>query len=199
MVSRPQNLSFTWINPHGAVHRVYSHLKEVVPVKRIHAGRGLVLLTAGLVVLLGAGGMVAALAKGGFDEFGYNYNARVFVGPADGVDRNLDGKVWGDPTYANDHLVMKWSKAWDDARFHGAAWTRDAWCTNHWNGNVPGGSGEVWHYKIIWVGPELEGSPYWVPGGYAIWGQFEVIFSHGTVANEHFWEAHAVPTGLMTR
>lgn len=30
--------------------------------------------------------------------------------------------VWGDPTYANDHLVMKWSKAWDDARFHGEPW-----------------------------------------------------------------------------
>jgi len=43
----------------------------------------------------------------GFDEFGYNYQARIFVGSADGVDRLLDGKVWGDPTYANDHLKMK--------------------------------------------------------------------------------------------
>jgi hypothetical protein len=93
------------------------------------------------------------MAKGGFDEFGYNYQARVFVGKADGVDRVLDGAVWGDPTYANDHLVMKWSKAWDDARFHGAPWTPDAWEDNEWNGAVPGGSGEVWHYKIIWVGP----------------------------------------------
>jgi hypothetical protein len=32
------------------------------------------------------------------------------LGKADGVDRVLDGKVWGDPTYANDWLVMKWSK-----------------------------------------------------------------------------------------
>jgi len=69
----------------------------------------------------------AAGDNGGFDEFGYNYKARVFVGRADGVDRVLDGKVWGDPTYANDWLVMKWSKAWDDARFHGAPWTPDAW------------------------------------------------------------------------
>lgn len=152
-------------------------------------------------VLVGVGSVVLALAKGGggFDEFGYNYNARIFVGPADGVDRNLDGTVWGDPTYANDQLVMKWSKAWDDARFRGAEWTRDAWCTNHWNGNVPGGSGEVWHYMIVWVGPELEESPYWVEGGYPIWGQFEVIFSHGTSPDGHFWEVHAVPTGLMTR
>jgi len=131
----------------------------------------------------------------GFDEFGYNYSARIFVGPADGVDRKLDGCVWGDPTYANDHLKMKWSKAWDDALFHGGKWGPDAYEDNQWNGKVPGGSGETWHYKIIWVGSELEKSPYWREGGYAIWGQFEVIMSHGTVANEHIWETHAIPTG----
>jgi len=138
-------------------------------------------------------------AKGGFDQYGYNYNARIFVGKADGVDRTLDGTVWGDPMYANDHLVMKWSKAWDDARFNGAPWTPAAWETNEWNGQVSGGSGEVWHYKIVWVGAELETSPYWVPGGYAIWGQFEVIFSHGTGPDGHFWETHAIPTGFMVK
>jgi len=46
----------------------------------------------------------------------------------------------------------------------------DAWCTNEWNGAFPGGSGEVWHYKIIWVEPELENSLYWREGGYSIWG-----------------------------
>lgn len=146
--------------------------------------------------------VAAAWAKGGYDEFGYNYQARLFNGAADGVDRNLDGMVWGDPTYANDRLNMKWSRAWDEARFHGGQWTADAWCTNHWNGRMPGGSGEVWHYKIIWVGPELEASPLWRPGGYAIWGQFEVISSHGTVPDPmvhimmHIWETHAHPSGL---
>ena len=105
----------------------------------------------------------------GFDEFGYNYNARIFNGKADGVDRVLDGMVWGDPTYANDHLVMKWSKGWDEARFHGATWGPDAWEDNEWNGKVPGGSGEVWHYKISWVGEDPENSPYWREGGYSIW------------------------------
>jgi hypothetical protein len=139
---------------------------------------------------------IAVLAGGnGFDEFGYNYQARIFVGTADGVDRNLDGKLWGDPTYANDHLVMKWSKAWDEARFHDAPWTCDAWEDNEWNGKVPGGSGEVWHYKIVWVGPELEDSPCWRDGGYAIWGQFEVILSQGTIANEHIWDTLANPAG----
>ena len=137
-----------------------------------------------------------ALAKGGFDQYGYNYGARLFNGPADGVDRNLDGTYWGSTLYANDHLVMKWSKGWDAARFGGAAWGPDAWCTNHWNGRVPGGSGENWHYKIIWVGSGLEDSPYWRDGGYPIWGQFEVIFSHGTTPDGHFWETHATPSGL---
>lgn len=132
---------------------------------------------------------------GGFDEFGYNYKARIFVGPGDGCDRNLDGTIWGDPTYAKDHLVMKWSKAWDDARFNGAPWTPDAWTDNEWNGKGPGGSGEVWHYKIIWVGAELENSKYWKEGGYPIWGQFEVIIDQGTIDGEHIWNTHAIPTG----
>lgn len=149
------------------------------------------------VLVLLAVGLVApvALAKGGFDEFGYNYQARVFVGAADGVDRNLDGTVWGDPTYANDHLVMKWSKGWNDARFNGAQWGPEAWEDNEWNGNVPGGSGEVWHYKIIWVGSDLENSPYWHIGGYAIWGQFEVIMDQGTANGVHSFLTHAIPTG----
>ena len=137
-----------------------------------------------------------ALGKGGFDEFGYNYGARLFSGPADGVDRTLDGAYWGDTAYAADRLVMKWSRAWDAAKFEGAAWGPDAWCSNHWNGRVPGGSGETWHYKIVWVGPDLEDSAYWRPGGYPIWGQFEVIFSHGTTPDGHFWETHATPAGL---
>lgn len=152
----------------------------------------LVLLTAMLIVLA----VTSAMAKGGFDEFGYNYGARLFSGSADGVDRTLDGTVWGDPLYGNDHLVMKWSKGWDVARFGGGAWGPDAWTTNHWNGRLRGGSAEVWHYKIVWVGPELEESPYWREGGYPIWGQFEVIFSHGTSPDGHFWETHATPTGL---
>ena len=139
--------------------------------------------------------LASSLFAGGADEFGYNYRAMVFNGPADGVDRNLDGTVWGDSTYGRDRLVMKWSKAWDEARFNGAGWNCNAWENNEWNGKVPGGSGEVWHYKIKWVGSELESSPCWSAGGYPIWGEFEVVMSQGSVANKHFWDAHAVPTG----
>ena len=148
-----------------------------------------------IAAIIAAVFVIPVAAKGGFDEFGYNYQARLFSGKADGVDRVLDGKVWGDPTYANDHLVMKWSKAWDDARFHGAPWTPDAWTSNEYNGAFPGGSGEVWHYKIVWVGPDLEASQYWREGGYAVWGQFEVIMDQCTIDGEHFWYAHANPTG----
>ncbi len=159
-------------------------------MKRIIIVVGMLLLMLAIAVPA-----YAQPAGKGFDEFGYNYQARIFVGAADGVDRTLDGTVWGDTFYANDHLVMKWSKAWDDARFHGAPWSPEAWCSNEWNGMVPGGSAEVWHYKIIWVGPELEASPYWREGGYAIWGQFEVILSQGVVGKKHIWETHATPSG----
>ena len=151
------------------------------------------LVVLATVVLLAV--PAAAFAGGGFAQFGYNYQARLFNGPADGVDRSLDGTVWGDPTYANDHLVMKWSKAWDAARFDGAAWTCDAWTDNEWNGMFPDGSGETWHYKIVWVGPELESSDCWREGGYAIWGEFEVILSHGTAGGENIWDVLVQPAG----
>lgn len=141
---------------------------------------------------------VAKPADVGFDEYGYNYQARIFVGPADGVDRNLDGTVWGDPTYANDHLVMKWSSAWDAARFDGEPWTPDAWCSNEWNGNVPGGSGEMETFKCVWVGfgPDgtEESSQYWRDGGYALWSGFEAIMDH-YAGQSGDWYAHAKPAG----
>lgn len=135
----------------------------------------------------------------GYDAYGYNYGARIFNGDADGVDRIDDGKLWGDPTYAADHLVMKWSKAWDDAKFNGKPWGPDAWTTNEWNGMGPDGTQETAHYKIVWVGPELESSVYWRDGGYAVWGEFEVIDDHGKTPDGHFRYAHAVPNGLGSK
>lgn len=137
----------------------------------------------------------ANASDGGFDQYGYNYQARTFVGLADGVDRVLDGTVWGDPTYAYDRLVMHWSQAWDDARFSGAAWTPDAWEDNEWDGACTGCSGEVWHYKIVWsqtcrdagVAPQ---------GGYCVWGEFAVLMDQGaTVGAGHTWLARVTPAG----
>ncbi|OGH10221.1 MAG: hypothetical protein A2152_02030 [Candidatus Levybacteria bacterium RBG_16_35_6] len=135
-------------------------------------------------------------ADKGFDQYGYNYQARVFVGAADGVDRTLNEEVWGDPTYANDHLVMKWSKAWDDARFNGAPWTPEAWVDNEWNGVRQDGSGWTEHAKIIWVGPGLGSSPYWREGGTAIWGEFEIIMDQGIDPTQgHQWWTQVSPAG----
>lgn len=155
-----------------------------------------VVLCLVLVSVIAVPTFAAAPASKGFNQFGYNYQARVFSGPADGVDKILDGMVWGDPTYANDHLVMKWSKAWDDASFNGAAWTADAWETNEWNGQVPGGSGISETVKIIWVGAALESSQYWRTGGYAVWGEFEVIMDKYTGNNPLFPPVKAIPNGF---
>jgi len=154
-----------------------------------------------LVALVVAPVQAAKPADAGFNEFGYNYTARNFVGTggswcaAKGYDWDCSGSAPMIP-YAKDKLVMKWNAEWD--RGNDEDWLNppyDAWENNEWNGAVPGGSGEVWHYKIVWVGPELQASPYWREGGYEIWGQFEVIMDQGTVDGEHLWVTHAIPSG----
>jgi hypothetical protein len=141
-------------------------------------------------------------AQKGFDAFGYNEQANIFVGDADGVDRMLNGKVWGDAFYTNDHLKMKWNDEWN--RGNNEGWTMppyNAHLDNSWNGKVPGGSGEVWHYKMVWTGKCTDGEAVFTDEreeGYCIWGQFAVIMSQGSI-NEHFWEAHAKPKGYGVR
>src|SRR3990167_4732886 len=116
--------------------------KQQIKLKTLIIG---ILASVGMV-----GGMAAPVfAAGGFDQYGYNDTARIFSGPADGVDRVLDGKVWGDPTYANDHLVMKWNKAWDLCNANGydnPDYCLGAWTTNEWNGMNLDGSQSNWHY-----------------------------------------------------
>jgi hypothetical protein len=168
-------------------------------------------ILVGIVMLFAVIVVAPAFAGGGFDEFGYNWTARTFVGTAEswymarGYTHEAAEAYWG--IYAHDKIVMKWSMAWQMAEFgpdgirengDELAWTTDAWCTNEWNGAVKGGSGEVEHVKIIWVGPELENSPYWREGGYDIWGQFEVIldFYCGPAVEGIEWYALATPNGL---
>jgi hypothetical protein len=132
-----------------------------------------------------------------FDDLGYNDVANIFNGAADGTDGVLDGKVWGDPTYAKDHLVMKWNKAWENCNANRTpANCAGAWLTNEWNGQVTGGSGEVWHYKFVWVGAcGSYGTPL-PDGSYCIWNEYAVVQSQGTFLNQHFWDAHARPQGF---
>jgi hypothetical protein len=148
--------------------------------------------------------VMPVFAQGGFNEYGYNYKARVFVGTAYSwsrargwTDEQIE-EYWG--VYKYDKLVMKWNAEWD--RGNAEDWGNppyDAWLTNEWNGAFPGGSGQVWHYKIIWVGPELENSLYWREGGEPVWGQFEIIMDQGIDPNigpGHLWFALATPNGF---
>ncbi|KKS95114.1 MAG: hypothetical protein UV71_C0012G0035 [Microgenomates group bacterium GW2011_GWC1_43_13] len=91
----------------------------------------------------------------GFDQYGYNDNGNIFNGPASGwcLAGGQAANCMG--VYSNDNLIMKWNEAWDacnDAGNNDPAVCAGAWTSNEWNGAFPGGSGEVWHYKIIWVG-----------------------------------------------
>jgi hypothetical protein len=116
--------------------------------------------------------------------------ANIFVG--------LAGQIGIAAPYNNDQLVMKNSEDWRRGNLENWASPpyAGAWINNEWNGQVPGGSGEVWKYRIIWVGTQLSSSSYWRSGGYPIWDQFEVILSQGTADNAHFWDAHAIATGF---
>lgn len=93
----------------------------------------------------------------------------------------------------NDKIVMKWNAVWDACNDVDPELCLGAWTDNEWNG-MNGGSGSVWHYKIVWVGPGGESSLYWRPGGYSIWGNYEVLMDQGTSDGVHYL-LKAVPNG----
>ena len=136
----------------------------------------------------------------GFDDSGYNRTARIFNGTAMEWCMEKVGNVAWCEDYlgesAIDKLIMKWNAEWD--RGNAEDWGNppyNAWENNQWNGKVPGGSGDVWHYKIVWVGAcGADGTPI-DNGGYCIWGQFEVLSDHGTADGVHTWLTHAKPNG----
>lgn len=176
------------------------------PVKPLYSS--LAIVSALVLSFVGANQLIShANAKSntvtnkGFDELGYNRQARIFIGKADGIDKKLDGKVWGDSYYANDHLVMKWNDEWDRGNAEG--WSDpngyDAWENNEWNGQVEGGSGETWHYKIVWDrGCKDAGTPSVesVKGTVmCVWGQFAIVMSQGNIDGEHIWDALGAPNG----
>jgi hypothetical protein len=155
-----------------------------------------------------------AFGKGtGFDQYGYNDTARVFVGSVwswalagNGgnevatktfLDGWWDGSSHSISFYEQQGITMKWNAEWDRGNAEG--WTASyyaAWTINEYHGVNMDGTHWTWHYKIVWVGSALEGSPHWRPGGYAIWEQFEVIMDMGTDAGVHYWYAHVAPNGL---
>lgn len=158
------------------------------------------ILIAVFVLLIVAVPAIAAQPEGkGFDEFGYNYTARNFVGTGESwsLAKGLPADYLG--IYAQDKIVMKWNAEWD--RGNDENWADppyDAWENNEWNGNVEEGSGAVWHYKIVWVGDCVADSGLMPNGGYCIWGQFATIMDQGidpSLGPGHIWFAHGIPTG----
>jgi len=163
----------------------------------------------GLVVIAGGAAVInksnvgdnslAAVGKG-FDQYGYNDTARIFNGTGESwsLAKGLPADYLG--IYAKDKLVMKWNAAWDACNAtanDSASACAGAWTDNEWNGKV-GGSGEIWHYKIIWVGAAGKDSQYWKQGGYSVWGSYEVIMDQGqdpNVGPGHIWWAKATPNG----
>lgn len=129
----------------------------------------------------------------GYDEAGYNYQAGLFNGTYDSVDRVLDGKYYGQVVdFANDSLIMKWSSDWLasvdcnrdgkldrglDPKTGIVPGISKGWTTNHAEGDYLGADGDYHHYtyfvKIVWVGPKPAGTDPWA--GVRLWDQYAII------------------------
>ena len=155
-----------------------------------------------IIILLATPSLVGADGTG-FDQYGYNLKARIFNGTGLSYCLAKGGTeaycVLSMAPYAHDKLLMKWNAEWDRGKSEN--WSKppyNAWLSNEWNGAMPGGSGEVWHYKTVWVG-NCAVYPTLVPaGGYCIWGQFATLMDHGTDpehSSRHLWFAHATSSG----
>jgi len=129
----------------------------------------------------------------GYDDWGYNYQARIFNGKYCDAYRDA---AWCQP-YANDDLEMKWNDAWlsnSDCdgdglldRHYGFASYRGsgAWLTNHQKGVYIDGKGKKqrWGYftKIVAAPADatLSGGVWHAADGSeigtAIWGEFATI------------------------
>ncbi|MDD4048450.1 MAG: hypothetical protein PHI90_06450 [Clostridia bacterium] len=82
------------------------------------------------------------IAAHGFDEYGYNENARLFVGTFD----NWEAFIYGQPSLppvepsATDVLFItrNWNKSFDDAMFHDKPLKDGAWCSSLFHTNLSG-------------------------------------------------------------
>lgn len=101
-----------------------------------------------LMLVIAASAMAAKPADKGFDEFGYNYNARLFNGWDGYYDRDIEG---GPVPGTNDAwLVMKWSKDWTPMIDQPIG----AWVTNHftWFSNdYDEGTWYGWDTREAWT------------------------------------------------
>jgi len=127
----------------------------------------------------------------GYDQWGYNYQARIFNGTYCDAYRNA---AWCQP-YVDVELLMKWNDAWLSNRDCDTDGLLDrhypytgykgsgAWLTNHQAGKVEvNGKLRKWTYfvKIVAVEPtDILNNGYFfrdgVEIGPAIWGSFAII------------------------
>ncbi len=153
----------------------------------------------------------------GFDEWGYNYQARLFNGKY--CDAYRDAAWCQD--YKDDNLAMKWNDAWLsnqdcdgdgllDRHYGYASYIGSgAWLTNHMSGVYEGNEGQTcnWTYfvKIVAAPADAyqDGGVWYtadnVEIGTAIWGEFAVIqeVSNDACAGDHGVQYHSpVNVGL---
>ncbi len=137
----------------------------------------------------------------GYDQWGYNYQARMFNGLYDNFSRPVTPATSGDV-----NLQMKWSDDWLsnldcngdgkldrglDAKTGASTGVSKGWLTNHEEGDYLGGDGEMHHYtyfvKIVWVGPAPAGTDPWADK--RIWGEYAIIEE---VFNDPYGGSHGV-------
>lgn len=125
----------------------------------------------------------------GFNNWGYNYQARLFEG---GYCESYRNAAWCQP-YADVDLAMKWNDAWlsNVSRDGDAQLDRHygfpgyigsgAWLTNHQSGVNPDGTRWTYFVKIVAVPADAQkvaGIWYASDGteiGASIWGEFAII------------------------
>ena len=129
----------------------------------------------------------------GFDQYGYNYQAHLFVGTYESVDRDLTDGQGGDPypgdesdppiATLDDSLIMKWSDPWlanvdcnDDGKLDRGlvdgvvGGTSLGWLTNQAEGDYDSdgdGTQDAHYTYFVKIG--------WVGAGGSLWGQYEIV------------------------
>lgn len=140
-----------------------------------------------------------ASAKGGFDEWGYNYGAHMFNGTYCDAYKNAP---WCQ-AYAEDNLLMKWNDAWLSSEDLNGDGSLDrhfglpsyigsgAWLTNHQTGVYLGDDGaqHTWTYFVKIVAMPSAGFDCTQLGGYSIWGEFCVVQE---IYNDAYAGSHGV-------
>jgi len=146
---------------------------------------------------------VGDLITTGYDDWGYNYQARMFNG---GYCDSYRDAAWCQ-VYADVNLMMKWNDAWmsnkdcdgdgllDRHYGYDSFIGSGAWLTNHQSGEYEDGT--KWNYFVKIVAAPADATEvdgYWVDAdgteiGPVIWGSFAIIQQ---VSNDPYSGVHGV-------